>query len=91
MAKTSFRAHAIQRMAQRRISMNEVRHILGHGEVIEDYPTDTPYPSRLILGHVSNRPLHVVAAYNAVEDETIVITTYEPGPTLWDGSFKKRA
>ena len=48
--KLTFRIHAIQRMFLRRISEDNVRHVLASGEVIEDYPEDTPYPSRLVLG-----------------------------------------
>ena len=34
-----FRAHAVQRMAQRQISVASVRHILATGQVIEDSST----------------------------------------------------
>jgi len=46
------------------------------------YPDDTPYPSRLLLGWRGDKPLHVVAAYNAQDDEQIVITVYEPDSAL---------
>jgi hypothetical protein len=39
-----FRVHAIQRMFQRGIDGDDVRHVLTTGEVIERYPNDTPYP-----------------------------------------------
>jgi hypothetical protein len=58
--------------------------------LIEDYPTDTPYPSRLILGWVGARPLHVVAADNAAAQETIIVTVYEPDPLLWHPGFRQR-
>lgn len=32
--------------------------------VKEDYPDDTPYPSRLLLGWHNNRPLNIVVADN---------------------------
>ena len=57
-----FRVHAIQRMFQREISVAHVRQVLSTGEVIESYPDDTPYPSRLVLGWCEGRPLHVVVA-----------------------------
>jgi hypothetical protein len=44
----------------------------------------------LLLGRVGGRPLHVVAAYNAEDDETIVVTVYEPDPALWEDGFKRR-
>jgi len=86
----TFRLHAIKRMFERKVDADDVRHILAIGEMIEDYPTDTPYPSCLVLGRRGIRPLHIVVAYNATDDETIVITVYEPDPTQWDRKFKER-
>lgn len=88
--KLVYRVHALQRMAQRSISDADVRHVLANGEVIEDYPYDTPYPSRLMLGWRGVRPIHVVAAENATAGETIIITVYEPDPTLWTPDFRRR-
>lgn len=85
-----FRVHAIQRMFQRRISLDDVYHVLATGEVIEDYPHDIPYPSRLVLGWCGPRPIHVVAADNVETKETIVITVYEPDLTQWEAGFKRR-
>jgi hypothetical protein len=77
-------------MFQRRISVDDVRHVLSTGEVIEDYPNDTPYPSRLVLGWRGSRPIHVVAAENVESQETIVITVYEPDLTQWEPGFRRR-
>jgi hypothetical protein len=85
-----FRVHAIKRMFQRRISKDDVRHVLETGETIETYPRDTPYPSRLVLGWRQARPLHVVVADNVETGETIVITTYEPHPEEWEPDYKMR-
>jgi Domain of unknown function (DUF4258) len=85
-----FRAHAILRMFERRISVEDVLHVLEAGEVIEDYPTDTPYPSQLILGWRMTRPLHIVVANNAADKQRIVITVYEPGADQWEHDFKRR-
>ncbi|MBI2900308.1 MAG: DUF4258 domain-containing protein [Planctomycetes bacterium] len=88
--KIVFRIHALQRMALRRISAEEIRTVISTGETIEDYPDDRPYPSRLLLGFVAGRALHVVTAYNAVADETIVITAYDPDPQHWEPDFRRR-
>ena len=85
-----FRVHAVERMFKRQVSADGVRHVLSTGEIIEDYPDDTPYPSRLLLGWIGERPLHVVAAYNRMDNESIVITVYEPDPNLWELDFKRR-
>jgi hypothetical protein len=85
-----FRVHAIQRMFQRRLSVDDIHYVLASGEVIEDYPDDTPYPSRLVLGWRGARPIHVVVADNAETKETIVITAYEPDPAQWEPGFRRR-
>ncbi len=60
------------------------------GETIEGYADDTPYPSRLILGWIGQRPIHVVAADNMMDNEIIIITVYEPDKEKWSDNFKRR-
>lgn len=88
--KVTYRVHAVRRMFERGISEAQVREVLESGEEITAYPDDKPYPSRLLLGWRGERPLHVVAAYNARDDEEIVITVYEPEAALWEDGFKRR-
>jgi len=85
-----FRLHAVQRMFQRNITIDEVKHILKTGTTIEDYIDDIPYASRLVLGWCGSRPLHVVVAENKESDELIVITVYEPDPAQWGSRFTRR-
>jgi Domain of unknown function (DUF4258) len=85
-----FRDHAVQRMFQRHVTVEDVRNALDGGEELEAYPKDQPYPSRLVLGWRGSRPLHVLVAQNVADDETIIITVYEPDPFLWDASFRRR-
>lgn len=77
-------------MFQRSITEKDVRLILETGETIEDYPKDNPYPSRLILGWVESRPIHLVVAENIDEDVIFVITAYQPEPDQWEFGFKRR-
>jgi len=88
--KIRYRAHAVQRMFERGISARAVRDTLTLGQEIASYQQDYPYPSRLLLGWQEGRPLHVVAAYNAEDEEHIVITVYEPDAALWDTTFRRR-
>jgi hypothetical protein len=60
------------------------------GEVIADYPEDTPYPSVLILAIVARRPLHVVTARDGSTGHCYVITVYVPDPALWVSDFRTR-
>ena len=73
------------------IQVDEVLQVLESGEIIEEYPEDTPYPSCLILGRTTRgRPLHVVCAPVPGERRLIIITTYQPDPTRWDAEFRRR-
>ena len=85
-----FRIHAIERMFERRISDENVRRVLQHGEMIEDYSDEMTYPGGLMLGKHGKRPLHVVVADNTSEYEAIVITVYEPDPAQWKSGSKDR-
>jgi len=84
-----YRKHAIIRMFERGIRDEDIRSVLLSGEVIADYPNDTPYPSRLILGWLERQPIHVLAA-QAEDNQTIIITAYHPDPELWESDFKRK-
>lgn len=88
--KFVFRRHAIERMAERDISREDVETIVNSGEIIREYADDTPLPSRLILGWSEDRPLHVVAADDTESNETIVITVYEPDADIWNDDFRSK-
>lgn len=77
-------------MFERSISMEDVRHVIDNGEVIASYDDDVAYPSRLLLGWSNVRPIHVLLADNVAEREVIVVTVYEPDPTLWNEAFRRR-
>jgi len=85
-----FSAHAAKRMFERSISVDDVLVVLDTGEVIEDYPNDWPYPSKLLLAQLAGQFLHVVVAHNVTDDEMIVVTLYEPDPAKWNSDFKRR-
>ncbi|MEZ5864577.1 MAG: DUF4258 domain-containing protein [Geminicoccaceae bacterium] len=85
-----FRSHAIRRIFQRGIDIADIRHVIETGEVIEARPDDLPYPSRLVLGSIKGRHLHVVLASDEQAATTIVVTVYEPDPALWRPGFRKR-
>jgi len=63
---------------------------LNRGVTIEDYPDDTPFPSKLTLGWVDERPVHVMWAIAAGTNRVVIITVYEPNPEEWDNTFSQR-
>jgi Domain of unknown function (DUF4258) len=77
-------------MFERGISETDVNRVLVDGEIIQTYPDDTPYPSRLMLGWSGQRPIHVVAADVDDEGATVIVTVYEPDLKVWDADFKRR-
>jgi len=85
-----FSGHAAKRMFERSISVDDVLYVVESGEVIENYQDDWPYPSRLLLGQPGGRYLHVVVAHNKSNNESIVVTLYEPDPSKWDTECKRR-
>lgn len=88
--KLIFRVHAVQRMFERNVSAKSVARAIQAGEVIEDYSSEMPEPSRLILGSQGKRPLHVVTSENPKSNEIIIITTYLPDPGKWNKDFRSR-
>jgi Domain of unknown function (DUF4258) len=85
-----FSIHAVKRMFERGIGTHEVRDVLESGQVIEEYPQDRPYPSRLVMGWSGSRPVHVVVADVPAGSDTIVITVYEPDVREWEQGFMRR-
>jgi len=77
-------------MFEREIAVDAIHEVLRTGEVIEERADDLPYPSRLVLGFVGGRPLHVVVADDRDAERSIVVTVYEPDPALWRAGFKRR-
>lgn len=76
-------------MLTRNIGKREVESVLLAVETIATHPNDKPYPSRLLFGVVSFRPVHVVVAQDD-QGECYVITAYEPDPELWETDFKTK-
>ena len=76
--------HADEEAAADSLTFDEICFSVVHGEIIEDYPTDRPFPSCLVLGKtVSGAPVHSVWAYNAEVRWAVLITVYRPDPERW--------
>jgi hypothetical protein len=88
--KILFSQHAIQQMFKRNISMDRVKQVILYGEVINYYPDDKPYPSKLLLLIENEIPLHVVIAENFNTNEIVVITAYIPEKNIWTNDFKDK-
>jgi hypothetical protein len=76
--------HADEEAEADQLTFDEIYFSVLHGEIIEDYPTDEPYPSCLIYGQTfSGDPIHSVWAYNERNGWVVLITVYRPDPNMW--------
>jgi len=83
-----FRAHAVQRMFEREVPVNKVREAVKAADVIEDYSSEMPEPSRLLFGTKGKRPFHVVTSEN--HNYITIITVYLPMPDKWKKDWRSR-
>lgn len=83
-----FRAHAVQRMFERGVSVGKVREALNAEDVIEDYTSEMPEPSRLLFGLQGKRPFHMVTSEN--KEHITIITVYVPSPDKWKKDSRSR-
>lgn len=81
--------HARIRLQERGISLDDVMSCVSSGEIIEQYETDKPLPSCLVLGaEISGRYIHIVVSH---DDEFIyLITAYYPNEQQWNSDFRTR-
>lgn len=83
--------HADEETQADDLSFDEVYFSVVHGEIIEEYPEDKPYPSCLVYGDTfAGEPVHSVWAYNEESGFAVIITVYRPDPTRWEPDWKTR-
>ena len=83
-----FTKHALERMFERDIESNECILAFEQGNIVEDYPDDTPFPSQLRIGPINGKIIHVVGA---ISNEIVhIITVYEPTSVRWTEDYMKR-
>ena len=82
--------HADEEAETDDLTFDEIFFSVLHGEIIEQYPDDRPYPSCLIYGQTfGGDPVHSVWAFNEDNLWAVLITVYRPDPTRWT-DFRKR-
>ncbi|MDO9049213.1 MAG: DUF4258 domain-containing protein [Methylobacter sp.] len=76
--------HADEEAEADNLTFDEIYYSVLHGEIIETYFSDKPYPSCLIYGKsFSAEPIHSVWAYNKNNQWGVLITVYRPNPERW--------
>ena len=81
--------HLVIRCRERGIKFDDIKNAILTGEIIEQYPTDFPYPSCLVLGlNVKDIYLHVVSGIG--DGKLWIITAYFPASDKWEDNYKVR-
>ena len=81
--------HALERLQERDITVDDVKNCIVNGEIIEEYPDDFPHPSALIFGHdLNEKVIHVVCGVD--ERFLYLITAYVPTTTKFLADLKTR-
>lgn len=88
--RVRWQRHALERMMERGIFRTDVKQVLLEGELIEEYPDDSPFPSGLFLGFINEDPLHVVAGADRESEWCYVVTAYQPDLEHFEPDFKTR-
>jgi len=86
-----FLPHAIRQMSRpdRLITTSEIRSVVEHGEIIEDYPEDVRGHSCLMLGSgEASRAIHVVCSPK--DEYMAIVTAYLPDEDEWSNDFRVR-
>jgi hypothetical protein len=82
--------HADEEAQSDELTFDEVYFSVVHGEILEQYPEDKPYPSCLVHGRTfGGDPVHTVWAFNTENQWAVLITVYRPDPERWI-DFRKR-
>lgn len=76
--------HLLLRMRERGIRYGDIISALATGDIIEQYETDYPFPSCLVLGN----SLHVVCSIGV--GMLYIITAYYPSPEKWEADGRTR-
>ena len=83
--------HADEETYPDSLEFDQIFYNVLHGEIIESYPDDKPYPSCLIYGETfRGEPIHSVWAYNPDNMWAVLITVYRPDPGRWVDWRKRR-
>jgi hypothetical protein len=86
--KIEWTLHAVKRVRERNIPFGAVINAIIHGEIIQEYHDDNPYPSCLICHNDKFLPIHVVVSSN--NEIVYIITAYIPSDEKWENDNKTR-
>lgn len=85
----NFSVHSLDRLKERGIFISDVQNALMHGEIIEQYPNDYPFPSCLVIGgSCGGKTMHVCCGIG--NNKIWIITAYFPATDKWESDMRTR-
>lgn len=76
--------HADEEANNDNLTFDEIFMSILHGQIIEEYTKDKPFPSCLVFGmNMKKEPIHSVWAFNHENKWAVLITIYRPDHTKW--------
>jgi len=89
--KVKWTRHAVNALGAETVSVGDVEIALQQAEIIELYtPRHRYLPDCLVLGFVSNPPIHCVVAMNKPQDYILVVTVYQLTKKEWHNDWRTR-
>ncbi len=80
--------HAKERMGQRKVSDQDLKHVISTGDVIEQYIHARPLPKALFMAHIKNEPLYASCAFDG--NYAYIVTVHWYDPNLWIDPWTRR-
>ncbi|MDD5090550.1 MAG: DUF4258 domain-containing protein [Candidatus Wallbacteria bacterium] len=83
--------HVNMRIRERDFVRSEILDALSCCQVIEEYPSDSPLPSYLVLctGFLG-KVFHSIVALDEINENIRIITVYRPAIEKWSADFRSR-
>ena len=81
--------HVLARLQERGIEPSDIKNCIATGRIIEQYPSDYPYPSCLVLG-VTMEEIALPGVVGVGAGYLWLITAYYPDPLKWNEDFSIR-
>ncbi len=89
--KIFWSVHAVRKLRIERLRKSQIEDALNDCVLVEDYPVvGRPLPDCLVLGFVSENPVHMVVALDQDFDRIFIVTVYRPLPERWEDGWKRR-
>lgn len=75
-------------MGQRKVSDQDMKHVVVSGDVVEQYPNSLPFPKFLFMALVRKEPLYISCAFDGTYAHIVTVHWYDP--EVWSDPWTRR-